>query len=101
MNMIYRAGNSVVHPERAAARWEEKRDFDGHNFLGRISRDQWTYETLYRSRRGRYYVVREIHREGVVPDVQFIAKEEAARWLILNEYPIPACLKEAAEKVSE
>ena len=99
--MRHRIGNTIVDTDRAARSWPERRDFRGHNFIGRSSRDQWTYETLYLSRRGRYYVVREIHREGASPDVRFVAEEEAARWLLANEYPIPAGLKEAAEKVSE
>jgi hypothetical protein len=100
--MRYRVGNSVVYPERAAAQWPEQRDFNGHNFVGRSSCDQWTYETLYRSRRGRYYIIREIHREGVAPDAQFVSREEAARWLALNEYPFPPDLRRRiGEKVRE
>jgi hypothetical protein len=51
--------------------------------------------------RSRYYVVREIHREGVTPDVQFVYQEEAARWLALNEYSFPPDLKRLVENVSE
>jgi len=99
--MKYRIGASVVDTERAAKSWPERRDFNGKNFVGRSSCDQWTYETLYRSRRGRYYIVREIHREGAAPDVQFVSLKEAVRWLALNEYPYPHDLGKFVELMSE
>jgi hypothetical protein len=97
----YRIGRAVVFPDAASRCWEERRDFDGHNFVGRSSHDQWTYEQLYQSQRGRFYLVRDIHREGSRPQAEFVGPEEAARWLLVNEYPLPECLRKVAESVSE
>lgn len=50
-------------------------------------------EKLYRSDKGRYYVVHTGQGQGSLPSAEFISSEAATRWLLLNGYELPAALK--------
>ncbi len=92
---------TVVKTENASKSWEETRDWDGSNYIGRSSNSQWHDQTLHRSRRGRYYIEYGSRVQGQRDRAEWVSKEEAARWLLHNEEEIPDDLKEAAETVSE
>jgi hypothetical protein len=90
----------VVDTDRMAEQWDEERDWDGHNHIGRSSRSQWHDQTLYRSKKGRYYLVTasrvQGERDGVVP----VEAIEAARWLYLNEHDLPEDLQHLEEEIT-
>jgi hypothetical protein len=92
---------TVVDTDNASKSWDECRDSDGSNMIGRSSCSQWHDQTLYRSRRGRYYVEHLSRVQGERDRCEWVSKEEAARFLLLNEEELPDDLKEAAETVSE
>lgn len=74
---------TVVDTERATACYEENRDWEG--------------ETLYRSSKGRWYLVTGGNR----PSARYLTTAQAAAWLILNEHPVPDELRAEVEKLVE
>ena len=92
---------TVVNTDSAARYWGDRTDFDGHNEIHRTTRDQWSGENLYRSRKGRYYVEHYSQWQGAHDYATWVSPEEAAAWLTLNDYSIPAELAEAADRVTE
>ena len=98
----YRMDDStVVDTANATKSWDEDTFHDGRNRISRATGDQWTHETLYRSRRGRYYVEHTSQWQGTHPYAEWIGPERAAAWLALNGHEIPADLQVAAEAVIE
>ncbi|MGH9627515.1 MAG: hypothetical protein ACRD7E_04020 [Bryobacteraceae bacterium] len=48
---------TVVGTENATNAWDEHTYHDGSNVISQPTRDQFLHQTLYRSRKGRYYLV--------------------------------------------
>jgi hypothetical protein len=92
---------TVVDTANATHHWDEYRDWDGNNHIGRSSRSQWHDQTLYRSRKGRYYIEYGSREQGVMDRVEWISPERATAWLLLNEGDLPADLEKLIESVSE
>lgn len=92
---------TVVDTANSTQHWGEDTFFDGHNRISKATGSQWEHQTLYRSRRGRYYVEHSSQWQGSRDTAEWVSNAEAARWLLANEHEIPAELKEAAEAVSE
>jgi hypothetical protein len=97
----YRIENSVVDTDDATAKWEDGTFFDGHNRVSVATGSQWVNQTLYRSRKGRYYVETRSRIQGQRDSAEWVSPEEAARWLLVNRHQVPADLQAAAEEVSE
>lgn len=92
---------TVVDTDRATQYWTERTDFDGRNYVGRITRDQGRGQTLYRTRRRRYWLEHHSVWPGEQGWAEWLSPERAAAWLDRNEYEIPADLLDAAEHVIE
>jgi len=92
---------TIIDTDRASGRWQEASDWDGHNHISRATDSQWHHQTLYRSRKGRYYVEYTSQRDDFRAHVEWVSPQEAARWLLLMEIELPADLAEYAEEVSE
>lgn len=101
MAMYRMDDRTVVDTRNASHHWEEVREWDGRNHIGRSSGSQWHDQTLYRSRKGRYYLEHCSRVQGEHDSAEWLTPEQAAAWLLHNEHTIPEDLKEAAEKVSE
>jgi hypothetical protein len=56
---------------------------------------------LYRSRKGRYYIEYCSAWQGQRDHVEWVSNEEATRWLLHNEHPVPDDLKKLEDEVSE
>ena len=99
----YRMENStVVDTENAVAWWGEETDFDGNNHVSRATRSEGEHQTLYKSRKGRYYVEHENQWQGSSePHAEWVSPQEATRWLLLMEYEIPEDLEDCVDQVSE
>jgi len=91
----------VVDTDNATAHWEEATDWNGNNHISRATGSQWDHQTLYRSRRGRYYIEHTSQWQGSQAHAEWVSNEEAARWLILNDEELPEDLKTLAEQVAE
>jgi hypothetical protein len=105
--MIYRISDedtdqvTVVNTEKAQKAWEETTRFDGSNRISRATGSQWEHETLYRSAKGRYYVEHVSQWQGSTPYAKFVAPEDAARWLLIHDHPLPEDLSRYETDVSE
>ena len=95
------ADGMIVDTGNASQHWEENTRWDGRNHISVNTGSQWHHETLYRSRRGRYYLERTSNYQGDTPTAEWIDNREAARWLLLNEHELPEELQELADEVIE
>lgn len=92
---------SVVDTELSKKSWEEATRFDGRNRISIATGDQWTHQTLYMSRKGRYYVEHVSQWQGSRSHVEWVSREEAARWLLANDHELPADLADLETEVME
>lgn len=92
---------TVVDTANAKQHWEEATYHDGRNLISKATGDQWLHQDLYRSRKGRYYLVHSSQWQGSKDHAEWISKRTAAAWLLANEHEVPADLTEEAAEVSE
>ena len=92
---------SIVNCEKASRSWDEARDWDGSNHISRATGSQWYHETLYRSRKGRFYKVCESQWQGSSPHAEWVDEREATRWLLMNDHEIPENLVHLIDDVEE
>ncbi len=92
---------TVVDTDNARAHWTEARFHNGNNFISKATGSQWNHQTLYKSRKGRYYIERTSDWQGSQPHVEWVSNEEATRWLLHNEKELPADLAALEAEVSE
>jgi hypothetical protein len=92
---------TVVDTDKASKHYEEGSYHDGSNWISKATGGQWTHEDLYRSRKGRYYVVHSSQWQGSHDHAEWVSKQEAARWLTLNDHELPEELVKVAENVTE
>lgn len=91
----------ILDTEKAQQSWEETRDWDGVNKIGRSSGSQWSYQTLYKSKTGRYYLEFGSCIQGNMPSADFVSGKEAAAWLLFNELELPEDLKKFEDEIVE
>jgi hypothetical protein len=97
---------TIVETDNASAHWEEGTRWDGSNNISVATGTQWDHETLYRSRKGRFYIEHTSQWEGRTPSAEWVSNEEAVRWLLANEYnpsddDFPAELKTLVAEIME
>ena len=92
---------TVVDTKNATQHWNEDTRWNGNNHISVATGSQWEHQTLYRSRRGRYYIEHESQWQGSTPSAEWVSNEEAARWLLANNETVPEELEAVAESVSE
>jgi len=92
---------TVIQTGCATATYEAAQDTDGSNLIDRNTRSQWIDQTLYRSRKGRYYTVTVPRIQGLMPCGEWLSPEQAAAWIALNDCEMPAELEAAAEACTE
>lgn len=92
---------TVVDTYNAKQKWEEATFWDGRNHISKATRDQWTHQTLYRSRKGRFYLEHDSQWQGSSPSAEWISNRSAIAWLAANDHDIPEDLKAEAEDVLE
>jgi len=104
----YRIDDVIVETGKALARrattsqsWQEGTRWDGRNHVSLATGSQWDHQTLYRSRRGRYYVVHTSQWQGSRAYGEFVSSHQAAVWLLANEHQLPAELMQEGEAVQE
>ena len=94
---------TIVKTENAQKTWEEGTRWNGSNHISLATGTQFDHETLYRSRKGRYYYEHTSQWQGSTPHAEWVSNEEAARWLMCNEHEpdMPEELKKIAEEMTE
>jgi hypothetical protein len=80
---------TVVKTENATQSWDEATRWDGHNRISMATESQWEHQTLYRSRKGRYYVEHTSQWQGSTPHAEWVSNHEAAHWLAANGIDLP------------
>jgi hypothetical protein len=101
MSTYRMSDGTVVKTENATQIWEEAKDSNGSNLISRATGSQWLHQTLYRSRKGRYYIEHFSQYQGSLPSAEWVSNEEAARWLIHNDEKLPEDLAALEEQVTE
>ena len=98
----YRMDNgAIVDTDNANKVWEEDTIWNGNNHIGKATGSQWEHQTLYKSRKGRYYIEYESDWEGSHPHVEWVSREKAARWLLLMNEELPEDLNDLKESILE
>ncbi len=92
---------TVVDTDNATQSWDEAQRWDGSNHISVATGSQWHHQTLYRSRKGRYWLEHTSQYQGSTPHAEWIGKRTAAAWLLANDHEVPDDLAEAAQEVSE
>ena len=92
---------AIVDTDRAAQSWDEATYFDGRNYISKATGDQWLHETLYKSSKGRYYIVHSSQWQGSRDHAEEIPPRDAAVWLLQNEHDLPEDLAEFEGDVIE
>lgn len=92
---------AIVDTTRAARKWDEDTFHDGRNLISKATGDQFLHETLYKSSKGRYYVVHSSQWQGSRDSANEVTPRDAAVWLLRNEYDLPEDLASFEEGVLE
>ncbi len=92
---------TVIKTENATAEWAEDKRWDGNNMISVATGSQWNHQTLYRSRKGRYYIEHESQWQGSTPHAEWVSNHEAARWLLANDHELPEDLAALEAEVCE
>ena len=92
---------TVIETDNATQSWEEASDHDGSDLISRATGSQWAHETIYRSRKGRYYVEHTSNYRERRPHVEWVSPEEAARWLLHQGHDLPEGLARLESEVME
>lgn len=106
MSRYRMSDGSIVDTDNASRSWDERTEFDGRNQVSVVTGDQWLHQTLYRSRKGRYYVEHSSQWQGAREHVEWVSNEEAARWLLQCGYnpgnpQFPEELEDLVDQVME
>ncbi len=91
----------LVDTDKAAQSWDEATYWNGNNHISKATGDQFLHETLYKSSKGRYYIVHSSQWQGSVDSASEIDEEDAAKWLLLNEHELPEDLAALAGDLIE
>lgn len=92
---------TIVDTDNSTQEWDEAQRWDGNNHISVATGSQWDHQTLYRSRKGRYYLEHTSQYQGSKPTAEWVSKRTAASWLLANEHELPADLKEEEEAILE
>ena len=85
---------TFVDTDNATKTWKEDTRWDGHNHISKATGSQWEHETLYKSRKGRYFVVHSSAYQHKADRAEWIGNHAAASWLIANGHELPTDLAE-------
>lgn len=92
---------TILNTDKAAKSWDEATRWDGRNNISVATGSQWTHQTLYQSRRGRYYVEHYSQWEGSTPHAEWVSEHEAARWLLMCDHETPKKLAHLVDEIEE
>jgi hypothetical protein len=92
---------TVLDTKNATKNWQELRRWNGNNHISVATGSQWLHQELYRSKKGRYYLVHSSQWQGSTDRAEWISNHEAARWLLANEHDLPEELAKLADEIIE
>lgn len=91
----------TIDTKKATASWQEDTYWDGNNHISKATGSQWDHETLYKSSKGRYYLVHNSQWQGSSPSAQFVEPRDAARWIISQDGELPDDLAHFLDEFTE
>jgi len=91
----------IIDTKNATATYEESTVHDGRNFISCATGSEWEHQTLYRSAKGRYYVVNSSAWQHKRDYAEWYSPENAVRWLLMNKREIPEELQKHVAAVTE
>ena len=97
----YEIEGVIVDTNNATNEWDERTDWDGRNHISRATGSQWDHQNLYRSRKGRYYIVHQSQWQGSKSWAEWVSPQAATVWLLKMEHEVPKDLEEFVEQISE
>jgi hypothetical protein len=92
---------SVIDTDRATEHWDSAYDHDGRNTICRATGSQWHHQTLFRSRKGRYYIEHVSNMQGTRPRAEWISNQAAAAWLLAQDHDLPPDLAALEDEIIE
>jgi len=92
---------TIVKTENAILDWKEEKDWNGNNWISRATGSQWEHETLYKTRKARYWLEHTSQWQGHGAHAEFVSEHEAVRWLLANEYDLPEDLEPLRAEIEE
>ena len=92
---------TVVATENATQTWEEGTHWDGRHYISLATGTAGHHPTLYRSRKGRYFLEHSSSWQSTPPSAEWVCHHAAIFWLVANDHEIPEDLRELAESISE
>ena len=95
------SNGTVLDTDKAAQSWKEATRWNGNNHISVATGSQWEHQTLYRSRKGRFYLEHESECQGSLSSAEWIDEHRAVAWLLVNGHEVPADLEALAEEVVE
>ena len=90
---------TLVDTDKARASWDEASDWNGSNHISRATGDQFLHETLFKSAKGRYYILHSSQWQGSRNYATETTPEEAAKWILLNDGKLPEDLAKLVEEI--
>lgn len=92
---------TVLNTDKATQEWTEDTRWNGNNHISVNTGSQWEHQTLFKSAKGRYYLVHSSAYQGSLSHAELISNEEAAGWLLTNREDLPEDLKQYQESIEE
>lgn len=92
---------TVIDTDKAKKYWTESTDWNGSNHISRATGSQWNHQTLYESRKGRFYTENSSDWQGAMSHCEWVSEQEAVRWLLLMDEEIPERLAHLLDQVTE
>ena len=97
----YRIDDVIVDTNSATGVWDEDTYWDGRNYISKPTGSQWEHQTLYRSAKGRYYLLHHSQWQGSRSHAEFVPAYEAAAWMLANGHELPDELATHADQMLE
>ena len=85
MNRITIDGTNSWFDAEAAIRWENDTTFDGSNFISVMTGCQWSHQSLYYTKSGRWVLHETSAYQGTVDTWEFVEQSDAVAWLLQND----------------
>ena len=92
---------TVVDTDLSSQKWDENTYWDGNNMCSSATQSQWNHQTLYRSRKGRYYIEHTSAYQGTNFWCEWITRRDAAGWLLSQDLSLPDDLLDLVEEIVE
>ena len=87
------------NPDAAILKVKEETYHDGSNWISKATNSQWEHEALYYTKSGRFVLNHWSQWQGSRETYEEITAEDAAFWIIQNEFSDLDFLEQLPEKV--